>query len=196
MMKTRFIQSGFPRSASTLLVNALMGLIVGMEEMPVYFTDFVHQPFLNDAPLDVFKTHNTNLAQVADFFPSDYRLFFIGSERTPISGKTDKVHFSTGHFDEKSRAYDNVVIFDFKDISDATVCRDLYDIVGFMAPDVAISRPGCEARVAAMNRRYAEIAHLPFTYTDPFYQLHGSHRSRIPPMPRKRLRGAGSRSKG
>ncbi len=173
-MKTRFIQSGFPRSASTLLVNALMGLIVGMQDRPVYFTDFEHSPYLSDAPLDVFKTHDTNLGEVANRFGPDYRLFFIGSERAPQK------------FVDSFRDHDNVAIFDFENISDATICGNLYGVVGFMAPYVELNYEGCLDRVEAMNRRYREIAGLPFSYTDPFFQLHGSHRSRG-----KRLRGAG-----
>jgi hypothetical protein len=187
-----------------------MGIIVGMQDQPVYFTDFVHSPYLSDEPLDVFKTHETNLAEVAARFGPDYRLFFIGSERT-ISEKMDRVstgragaqsavpseqaiRFSTNKFVDSFRDHDNVAIFDFKDISDQTVCGNLYGVVGFMAPYVELDYEGCLARVEAMNRRVGEIAEQPFSYVDPFFGVHGSHRSRPKTdgvhFGTKRLRGA------
>ena len=33
-------------------------------------------------------------------------------------------------------------------------------------------------RIINMNKRYEEIKDLPFTYIDPFYELHGSHKNR------------------
>jgi hypothetical protein len=59
-----------------------------------------------------------------------------------------------------------------------TICGNLYDVVHFMAPTVELSISGCMKRVQAMNDRYETIKDWPFEYTDPFFNLHGSHRKR------------------
>lgn len=167
-MKTLIIQSGFPRSASTLLVNALLGLIISQQDTAVQFNDFQHTyNYDYDAPLNVFKTHETNLAQL-DFRP-DFQTYFVCSERAAAGNKfTD-------------RNLPNAVIFDHEYLSAAStsrLCSDLHDIVGYMIPGLLISAEGCVDRVEAMNARYKEIERRPFSYVDPFFNLHGSHRSR------------------
>ena len=171
-MKTLIIQSGFPRSASTLLVNALYGLIIGMQHQPIQWNDFQHSYNYDfNSPLTVFKTHETNIADLNEIFRQDFNTFFIGSERGPTL------------FDARYKTLKNVAIFDYEEIVKPTLCTALDGAVSDMIPYLPLSVEGCEDRVADMNARYEEIKYLPFTYTDPFYQLHGSHRSR------KKLRG-------
>lgn len=169
-MKTLIIQSSFPRSASTLLVNVLYGLIIGLQDMPVLWNDFRHYygPAIT-GPITVFKTHETNLADLNFLFGKKYNTFFICSERSP------------NHFAEGLKAQPNIAVLDYEDLNNVPiheVCWRLHSVVEDMIPGLQLSIPNCIARIEAMNRRYAEIADLPFSYVDPFYQLHGSHRSR------------------
>lgn len=162
-MTPTIIQASFPRSASTLLVNALYGLIVGMQDRPVIFNDFIHMPMPHTrTPLTIYKTHETNLADLAG--PNTY---FICSERS-------------GHnrFAEQFRAIPNVAILDYADVTRPALCSNLAATVAAMLPDQLLSVGNCIARIHEMNQRYEQIKHLPFDYVDPFYQLHGSHRLR------------------
>ena len=166
-MKTLIIQSSFPRSASTLLVNVLYGLIVGLQDMPVIWNDFRH-PYRIEAPITIFKTHDTNLADLDFLFKEKYNTFFICSER----GAT---------FDHRLRQMPNAAILDYTDLNNVPVpevCERLSLVIADMIPYINLSIPNCVARVEAMNRRYAEIASKPFNFVDSFYQLHGSHRLR------------------
>jgi len=44
--------------------------------------------------------------------------------------------------------------------------------------NIEFSNPNCKERIIEMNKRYEEIKSNPFTYIDPFYEIHGSHRNR------------------
>ncbi len=169
-MKTLIVQSSFPRSASTLLVNVLYGLIVGLQDMPVLWNDFRHYygPAIT-GPITVFKTHETNLADLNYLLGKKYNTFFVCSERAP------------NHFLEDLKVLSNVAVLDYTDLNNVPVpevCERLHAVITDMIPYLDLSISNCIARVEAMNRRYLEIADLPFSYVDPFYQLHGSHRYR------------------
>jgi hypothetical protein len=43
---------------------------------------------------------------------------------------------------------------------------------------IVLDKSTCIQRINAMNVRYEEIKHKPFTYIDDFYEIHGSHRNR------------------
>ena len=169
-MKTLIVQSSFPRSASTLLVNILYGLIVGLQDQSVLWNDFrnYYGPAIS-GPVTVFKTHETNLADLNFLLSKKYDTFFICSERSP------------NHFTEDLKAQPNIAVLDYEDLNNVPiheVCWRLHAVISDMILHLQLSIPNCIARIEAMNRHYAEIANLPFSYVDPFYQLHGSHRSR------------------
>ncbi len=108
-MKNVFIQSSFPRSVSTLLVNALYGLIVSTQEHPVTFTDFRHNPYNAYSQVTIFKTHDTELSEIASRFPTEiYKMYYICSER----GR---------QFEDRYRTYDNVAIFDYNDLNNISL---------------------------------------------------------------------------
>ena len=167
------IQASYPRAASTLLVNALYGLILQTRYVPVAWNDFYHTPphFDFNAPLTVFKTHEMDLRSLYEVFSQDFATYFVCSKR-------DNSQISYPH--------PNILIYDYKDIIAPDFCQTLYTDIREMIPHLTLSDTECMSRVAAMNTRYEEIKHLPFSYTDPFYQLHGSHRSRSLPNPRLR----------
>lgn len=143
-------------------------MVIGQVDQPVTFYDTRWPPRTHD--FMVLKTHEVNLDIITDQF-SDHNLFFVCSERRSI-----------GHqFDAKYRDWSNVAIFDYTDLTGPLI--DIVDnIYGRLEP-MMLSVPlspwlGYE-RAEAMNARYAEIAHLPFSYVDSFYQIHGSHRGRL-----------------
>ncbi len=169
MARTLIVQASFPRSASTLLVNILYGLIIGLQDQAVIWNDFrnYYGPKIT-APVTVFKTHETNLADLDYLFSKKYNTFFVCSER----GRT---------FDDRLRSLPNVAILDYEDLNNVPVpevCERVHAVVSDMIPTMPLSIPNCIGRVEAMNRRVAEIADLPFSFVDSFYQLHGHHRLR------------------
>ena len=167
LMKTLIIQSSFPRSASTLLVNILYGLILGLQDQPVLWNDFrnYYGPPIS-GPVTVFKTHETNLGDLDFLLSKKYNTFFVCSEREQ-------------HFAEGLKTQPNVAILDYSDLLVPLdeVCERVHAVISDMIPHLSLSIPNCIDRVISMNQRYAEIADKPFSYVDPFYQLHGSHRS-------------------
>jgi hypothetical protein len=180
-MKTLIIQSSFPRSASTLLVNALYGMTPGLEDKNVMWNDFNHYYNYNyDNDVIVIKNHNVNIDDIIHLFKNKYRLYFICSERRDAGER----------FESKYHTYKNVAIFDFNDLNETEtnplehILQTIHSRVSRLISHVAFNRLGGLKRVTEMNERYEEIAHMPFSYVDPLYQIHGSHRSR-----KKHIRG-------
>ena len=171
-MKTLIIQSSFPRSASTVLVNAVHGLIPSHAEKKIEFSDF-YRPFRFNNDITIIKTHETQLDEIIRRFSGKYKLFFVCSER---SGRS--------HFDDKYRSYKNVAIFDFSQLNETPqytlfhIVECIYDKLTPLLVGIELDEAGCYERLVGMNERYEEIKYLPFDYVDPFYNIHGSHRER------------------
>ena len=170
-MKTLIIQASFPRSASTVLVNAVHGAIPELFSRPVYFSDFSGlQPIPTNQNIIVIKTHETQIDDLSLMFADKYKLYFICSERAAQNKK----------FPEKYRYYPNVVIFDFDELNttSANVAHNVYRKMKYILTQVSLNQSLCLRRLEAMNRRYEQIKSMPFDYVDPYFNIHGSHRSR------------------
>jgi hypothetical protein len=174
-MKTLIIQSSFPRSASTLLVNALYGLVPALRLKKVQWHDFQRDSnFNSNSDILIIKTHDRNIDELTQRLQNKYNLFFICSERTATGSS----------FPDRYRTYDNVAIFDYADLNETAgrslpvIAATIYNKVRALIPGIPLSKMGCLARIMAMNERYAEIEEEPFDFVDPFFQLHGSHRRR------------------
>ncbi len=171
-MKTLIIQSSFPRSASTVLVNAVHGLIPSQADKKVKFLDF-YQPFRFNSELTIIKTHHTEIDELIKRFSSKYKLYFICSEREGRS-----------RFNDKYRTYKNVIIFDYAELNETTqnslfhIVERIYEKLQPLLVSQELDRISCYERLDAMNQRYEQIKHLPLDYVDPFYNIHGSHRRR------------------
>ncbi len=172
---TLIVQSGFPRSTSTLLVNALYGMLLGMQYEPVVWSDFGRTaPFIYDTKYDlmIVKTHETDLARIAAAH-SNYNLYFICSERQP-----------NNRFDDKYRDWPNAVFFDYKELNEgptntlSQIISRIYMKVSPFLYNYNLNHVTAFKRVSDMNKRAEEIKDLPFDYADPFYQIHGGHRLR------------------
>jgi hypothetical protein len=167
-MKTLIVQTSPKHTASTLLVNAIHGLIPALADKRI-ITGKRFAPF--DAILAI-KIHNTNIDYLIRLYQG-YRLLFVCSERK------DKNLL----IDAKYKQYRNVVVFDFNELNatEATPLSTVVDTIHKkLAPllPIRLDKESCLQRLVAMNARYEQIKHRPFSYIDPFYELHGSHRNR------------------
>ena len=171
-MKLLIIQASPHHTASTFLVNALYGIIPECSNKPIkriisrnwegYFDDII-----------ILKCHNTNIDVLMKKYKK-YRTLFICSER---KGK--------GLIDPKYRTYNNVVIFGFKELNETKnnslveIVDNIYIKVKKILPKyVQLDKIKCIERINNMNIRHEEIKNKKFSYIDPFFELHGSHRNR------------------
>jgi len=104
-MKLLIIQSSPKHTASTLLVNAIYGLIPELFDKKIITTriDNFETYFEN---IIVIKNHNTNIDDLIHKYNQKYKLVFICSERQEMGYVID----------EKYKTYNNVVIFDFSEL--------------------------------------------------------------------------------
>jgi hypothetical protein len=168
-MKTLIVQTSPKHTASTLLINAIHGLISELADKRIV-TGKKFKPF--DTILAI-KIHNTNIDRLIKLYPG-YRVLFVCSERKDLNLLIDP----------KYKQYPNVLVFDFIELNAteatplSTVVDTIYNRVAALLPDIRLDKASCLKRLIAMNKRYEEIKHHPFDYIDPFYELHGSHRNR------------------
>tara|TARA_B110001469_G_C9505582_1_gene252233 strand:- start:274 stop:507 length:234 start_codon:yes stop_codon:yes gene_type:complete len=76
-------------------------------------------------------------------------------------------------------------VFDFNDLnatkhnSLTKIINDIYTKVKSVLPmDIKLNKTTCIKRIKHMNEKYIEIKSKPFSYIDPFFEIHGSHRGR------------------
>jgi hypothetical protein len=172
-MKLLIIQTSPKHTASTLLVNAIYGLIPELFDKKIITTriDNFETYFEN---IIVIKNHNTNIDDLIHKYNQKYKLVFICSERQEIGYVID----------EKYKTYNNVLTFDFSELNETTnntliqIADNIYNKVQKVLPDIELDTTKCIERIKLMNIRYAEIKNKPFNYIDDFFEIHGSHRNR------------------
>lgn len=171
-MKTLILQTSPMHTASTLLVNALYGLIPELFNKKIIgvWDDHVETYFEN---ILVIKNHNVNIDELMEKY-KQYHVVFVCSERK------EKNYL----IDEKYKTYENVVVFDFDELNEtSTTTLDqivdcIYNRVKKVLPDIKLDPVKCMKRIKLMNCRYEEIKNKPFDYIDDFFEIHGSHRNR------------------
>jgi hypothetical protein len=179
--KILIIQTSPAHTASTLLVNAIYGLIPelfnkriiynSLQQLDNTIYDKINSNFKN---IIAIKTHNLNIDELINVFGNKYRLLFVSSERQQFSYMID----------QKYKKYGNVVVFDFDELnetSDNTLVKivdNMYDKLKPLLIDVALNKTTCMERIKLMNVRYEEIKNKEFTFIDDFFEIHGSHRNR------------------
>jgi hypothetical protein len=167
-MKTLIVQTSPKHTASTLLINAVHGLIPELADKRIV-TGKRFTPF--DTILAI-KIHNTNIDHLRRLF-RNFRVIFVCSERKELNL----------FIDPKYKRYPNVVVFDYTELNatEATplpaVVDTIYSKLSPLLP-IRLDKASCLQRLVAMNKRYEEIKQKPFSYIDPFFELHGSHRNR------------------
>ena len=172
-MQLLIIQTSPYHTASTLLVNAIYGIIPELFDKKIighWVANFQNR-FEN---IIAVKHHDTNIDSLIDKYNKNYKVVFICSERK------EKNYF----IDEKYKTYDNVVVFDFDELNEThsntitQIVDNIYNKVKIILPDIELDKTKCIERIQLMNSRYEEIKHKPFSYIDNFFEIHGSHRNR------------------
>jgi len=172
-MKLLIIQTSPCHTASTLLVNAIYGLIPELFDkrfIGIWYDNF-EQYFEN---IIVVKNHDIDIDKLIQQYDKLYNLVFICSERE------EKNYV----IDEKYKLYNNVVVFDFNELNETSsnpliqIVENIYNKVKILLPDIELDTTKCLERINRMNIRYDEIKHEPFDYIDNFFGIHGSHRNR------------------
>jgi hypothetical protein len=176
MKKKLIIQTSPHRTASTLLVNGLYGLIDCLHDKPIIYCDNIFAcnfDLYTDYEIIVVKSHNTNIDEIIDKFADKYDLFFICSERKEINL----------FIDHKYKTYPNVIVFSFEELNQTNennisdiiynLCLKLNNVIG-----IKLNITNGINRIIQMNKRCEEIKNFDFYYVDKFFEIHGSHRNR------------------
>lgn len=174
-------------TCSTILVNALYGMIEELHEKNIIgfytatnkqsITDnikIIEENFKNVA---VIKYHEHNINLLTKMYGDKYELFFICSQRPSCNLFIEK----------KYKSYKNVVIFNYIELNETNentlqnILDNIYNRLYRLFSNCVFIKLNKEIainRITNMNKRYEEIKHLPFSYIDPFFEIHGSHRNK------------------
>ena len=171
-MSVRVVQSGIGHTGTTPLANLIHGLVA--PDSPVKFGD---KNIKNEI---ITKTHTADVDKLMKMHP-EYELYFVMAERVD-----EKVNV---RINDKHRSYKNVLVIDYGEILETPewgvedIADNLFTKLFKFLPREIIPNPVAGSfrmatRLRNMNARYEEIKHKPFSYYDPFYHIHGSHRGR------------------
>lgn len=173
-MKILIIQASPPHTASTLLVNAIYGLIEDIHLKNIIFqkninVDIVEHEFNN---IIVIKTHNLTMDLIKQY--KKYKLVFVCSQRKDLGILIP----------QKYHKYS--IIFNFEELDDKNnsvekIVNTIYEKLKVLP--IELNKITCMERIVKMNKRYEEIKNNPFSFVDPFFHIHGSHRNRLPSTP-------------
>lgn len=172
-MKLLIIQTSPKHTASTLLVNAIYGLIPELFNKKIIgIWDYDFESYFEN--IICIKNHHTNIDELMNLYNKKYKLMFICSERQDLNL----------FIDEKYKTYNNVVVFDFNELNETSdnsltnIVDNIYNKFKHILSDVELDKTKCIERIKLMNIRYEEIKNKPFSHIDVFFQIHGSHRNR------------------
>ena len=172
-MRTLIIQTSPFHTGSTFLINALYGLIPELNNKRIIaIWDNEWEKEFED--IMVIKCHITNINELMTKYNDKYNLYFICSERI----EKQKL------INEKYKSYKNVIVFPFSELNETntndipTIITNIYNKMNKML-NIELNISSGINRIIEMNKRYEKIKLLPFSYTDEFYELHGSHRNRL-----------------
>jgi hypothetical protein len=177
-MKLLIIQTSPFHTASTFLINAIYGLIPELNDKKIIGVwDDNFQDYFQE--IICVKCHDINLDELTRKYNKNLKLVFICSERKELNLIIE----------EKYKKYANTVVFEFSELNETSInsteqivdnihrkVRKMFDTVEL--DKIVLDKSTCIQRINAMNVRYEEIKHKPFTYIDDFYEIHGSHRNR------------------
>lgn len=184
LKKIAIIQISPPRTASTLLMNAILGLI--KNEEPVYYIN------LSDIKKDkkelskiknhfgdviILKTHigTTSIKKAIrkwKRFLFGYQCFFICSERKDIDSLLD--------IDEdKALVFPYEVLLETPFNSLKNIVDNLHaEISKFLPNYIKLNKDSCYKRLVEMNTMVSTMKNAHISEIDEFYGIHGSHRNR------------------
>ena len=172
---TVIIQASPYHTASTLLINAIYGLIPFFKRHRIVCGEENDSFKLMKNNLLIIKTHDLKFDNQINFLKkANIETFFICSERP------NKNYL----IPEEYRKWESVIIFDYNELNE-TPENSIENIVDTIIGKIKgifpfeLDKQGCITRISEMNARYNEIKDQPFEYIDPFYEIHGSHRNRV-----------------
>jgi hypothetical protein len=174
--KILIIQTSPTHTGSTFLINALYGIIEEINNKSICgeWSDSYKNYFNN---IIVLKCHNTNIDELIKKYSHKYHVYFVCSER-PLLNK---------HINCKYKLYENVISFFYRDLLETEkntidiIIDNIYNNLKSLLskhPEIKLNKQNGIERIINMNKRYIEIKDMPFSYIDPFFELHGSHRNR------------------
>ena len=174
IMRLLIIQTSPMDTASTFLVNAIYGLIPELYEKKIIgIWDGNFENYFEN--IIAVKSHDINIDKLINKYQEQYKVVFICSERK------NKNYL----IDEKYKSYDNVIVFDFDELNETIdntiieIVNNIFNKVTNLLDTINLDKTKCIERIKLMNIRYEEIKNEPFTYTDNFFEIHGSHRDSV-----------------
>lgn len=182
------IQTSPMHTASTLLVNALYGIIEELKDKKIIGTwsvDFKD----NFNNIIVLKSHDIDIDNLIEKYKNDYEVYFVCSERAE----------KNLYIDSKYKLYNNVITFDYIELYDTSentisnIISNIYTKVHKLlykyteSNSIKLNKETGIQRIINMNIRYDEIKNMSFNYIDEFYEIHGSHRNRMQLIPEVNL---------
>ncbi len=168
----RIIQTSYPHTGSTVLVNLLQGFF--------YPADAVYSGNITKNTAEwiqaclekncfIVKTHTTDICSMIEAL-HEYELYFITSSRNEkrISNHPRLLNIE---YEELLETPSNTL---------ETIANNVGLKIKEKFPIFSnyINLASGHQRVRSMNEKYEEIKHFPFSYYDKFYHINGSHRNR------------------
>lgn len=186
--KILIIQYSPPHTASTILTNILYGLIEELHDKPVAY--FNEKDIKNEDKVGkLFEKRNVNVIKmhcseimtidkIISLYDNEYDTYFFCSERK----KEDL--FIDAKYKNKNK-YKNVFVFTYEQLNEKqnkidSVISLIYNNIYHNINYISLNIDNAIDRIKNMDMRYEQIKHLPFSYVDEFYHIHGSHKNRIP----------------
>ncbi len=177
-MKIIIIQTSPPGTGSTVLTNAVYGLIPSLKDKSVIYIDFQYDEiddklYETYGDIIVLKTHYDNINYLIEKYENKYKLFFLCSERI------EKNKFINCEY----KFYKNVLVFQFNELNESetnsinNIIENIYEKLKKML-DIELNIQNGIDRIVSMNNLYEQIKKNSFKYYDKFYHIHGSHRNR------------------
>ena len=168
------IQTSPARTCSTFLVNMLYGFFIPNQKIRGYW-NLEDKLELFNYNINIYKSHILDIEKIINKYSNLYELYFICSER------------DNNKIEDKYKKLINVIIFDYNELNE-THTLTLIDIINNaynklinklpLKLHYKLNKNSAIWRINEMNKRYKEIENMPFTYVDPFFELHGRHKNR------------------
>jgi hypothetical protein len=174
--KIAIIQTSPQRSASTLLMNAILGFILPNQfayyvDAPGKKTQLSRAKSAMENPF-IIKSHAWSVQNKWQRYLKDYECYFIASERRELGLNVDITN-------------DRTLVIPFEMLLE-TPSYSLDDIVdrlykkflNFLPKQLTLDKKDCVKRLRGMNDMTRKMSNKSFLDYDLFYGIHGGHRNR------------------
>jgi hypothetical protein len=129
--------------------------------------------------INVIKMHCSSIMTIDKIikeYNDIYDIYFFCSER-----KKEKLFIDTIY--KNKDIYKNVFIFSYEELNEKeneinSVILLIYNVINENIKKIDLNLDNAFNRIKNMDLRYEQIKHLPFSYVDEFYHIHGSHKNR------------------